>query len=129
MGRRLSVLAFVVLLAVAIPASAGTIYLDLYNDPNPGNVTVSVRSVSSSTPIYSVSLAPNKGTGVQVLTVPSGNYVVSFAWPNPNFHNLAAGGGHANNIATCNPPTGACVLSSWQAAGTGVNASIPVKVP
>jgi len=126
--RRLSIALVVILLCAALPAAAGTIYVNVFNDPNPGNITVSVRSVSSSTPVWSQVLAPNQGTGDKVLTVPSGSYVVTFTWGSGNFHNLANGGGHPNNIATCNPPTGACVLSSWQVVGTGASGSFPVKV-
>ena len=128
MYRRMLIVLFVsLLIAAAMPVAAGIIYLKIANDPNPGSITVQVRSVSSTTPVYSATLAPNQSTGIQTPTVASGSYVVSFNWSNTNFHNINASTG--NMIATCNPPTGACAVSSWQAAGTGVFASIPVKVP
>jgi hypothetical protein len=119
--------AIIAVIVSSVSLSAGTLYVNVKNDPNPGNITVQARSASSTTNLLNVSVAPNQSTGVKTFTVPTGWYVVTVSWSSGVFHNIANGGG--STIASCNPPTGTCALAGWQVVGTGASGSFSVFVP
>jgi len=105
---------------------SGTLYIDISNDTNPGEIKVEVRQVSSSTDLYTATVPSGGKTGPQVFSVEPGNYVVTISWPHDESHVI--GNAFNSDIATCNPPTAKCALHSWLVRGSGASASFPVKV-
>lgn len=127
MKRLITGILVIILLSFTVPVLAGTLYINIKNDSNPGNITVQVGTVSLQSSLLNVSLAPNQGTGVKTFNVPSGWYVVTVSWSGNNFHNINASVG--SMVATCNPPTGSCLVPVWQTAGSGALGTFSVWMP
>jgi len=112
--------------SVGARAATGTLYVHIVCDQNAGKIHVAVRKHSSATPMAQADLTAGQifdKTFPNIQTGPQEWYLVDFSWPATDFHNLSDGAGDI--IATGKPADANNRVTAWQAAGKGVNVSIP----
>jgi hypothetical protein len=116
---------------VAAAGKNGVLYVKIKGDPNKGKIHIKIHSpFAGGATLYDGQLGAGETlekTFTGLNNGPQQWYLVSFDWPQTDFHNMSASTG--NTIAWGTPVNANNAVLSWQIAGTGAFGSVPVLLP